>query len=325
VVCRLLIVIRLWRRANGFSLLQIHERIQVCLIENDHYFGSRKGIYGEDHQDYLDNLERFGYYAQTVMDLIHDGVLSADVIHCHDWQAALIPVYVRQSSLPEHHLPVLLSIHNLAFQGVFPREHYPVLRLPFELMSVNCFEFYNQVNLLKAGILNADRVLTVSPQYAHDITTPAYGCGLDEVLKAKQPPVVGITNGLDASVWNAQHDPYLDMGFDQTTVDDIKSQLKQDLQAAVNLEQIAEIPIYAFVGRIAHQKGFDLIIENLQAILDLGCQVIVLGVGDPTYIQALTELSAQRSSQLAAVFRFDERLAHLIYAGADFFLMPSRI
>lgn len=297
---------------------------QVYFIENEKYF-DRHGLYGDTSGDYPDNLDRFLFYCRQTLALLKELGHTIDIIHCHDWQSALIPVYLKTLLKKDpfyKKVKSLLTIHNLAFQGLFPGEEFPKLNLDGRLFGMDGFEFYGHVNLLKGGILFSDKVTTVSPQYARDIQTKEYGCGLDGVLRERHKSLTGILNGLDYDFWNPETDKYLQKNYSSRKPGD-KYINKARLQRTCHLPVMEETPVFGFVARLSAQKGIDLLAEAMEEIFKLKVQLVILGEGDGRYHKLLKGLGKKYSEKISLHFAFDESLAHLIYAGSDFFLMPS--
>ncbi|MCA9400549.1 MAG: glycogen synthase [Candidatus Omnitrophica bacterium] len=303
----------------------IGETVDIYFIKNDAYY-DRVGIYGEQFGDYPDNFERYLYFCESVLTLINQLGLGVDMIHCHDWQTALVPVLLRHkynNYVAFQHVKTILTIHNLAFQGIFPLEK--VRRLEFNVSQelYQQFEFYGQINLLKAGMCQCDEITTVSPQYAQEIQTQQYGCGLHQLLTERRESLVGILNGIDYSIWDPFKDVYLENPFDKDHIVDSKTINKNLIQRKLKLNEDPRVPLFGFVGRLTHQKGIDLILDMLADLDHYNIQVILQGIGNTFYMNKLNELAGRFPEKLGLCFEFDEQLAHQIYAGSDFFLMPS--
>ena len=278
----------------------------------------RPGVYGEDGGSYDDNLLRFTFLCQAAVQLAQED-WTPDVVHCHDWHTALIPAYLRVSGT----LPTLLTIHNLAHQGRFPADQFPILGLAPGWFNMHGVEFYGDINLLKAGLVSAHVLNTVSETYAREIQTPEFGQGLDGVMRERAGDLFGVMNGVDYEEWDPSVDRHIAA---QYTVDDLsgKARCKASLQQELGLPTNAYTPLIGCVARIVEQKGFDLIVAALDAIADTGAQLVVLGTGDPALERSLNLAAARWPNQVRALIGFDEGWAHRIEAGADFFLMPSR-
>ncbi len=303
-------------------------QLRVWFVRYDPYF-DRQGLYQQDHQDYPDNLERFILFCRAVLEIVRDLVETreekVDVLHLHDWQAALCAVYLK--TFPDEYkelerLKVLLTIHNMGYQGVFPGQQFIKMGLPPSLFSPSGLEFYGSINCLKGGIIFSDAVSTVSPTYAKEIMTAEQGCGLEGVLASRADGVKGITNGIDVAAWNPENDPYLSA---QYTAADLsgKQACKRALQRELGLPN-RDVPLLAGIGRLTFQKGFDLLIEVIPELMFLDTQIVVLGTGDHHLEQQFTAIKARYPDRIGLCLGFDEGLAHRIEGGADMLIMPSR-
>lgn len=298
--------------------------VSLICIRDDPFF-ARQGLYGEAGHDYPDNLDRFALWCRAVMEVCAEPGRPPDILHAHDWQAALAVVYLKtlyRNDPAWANTRALFTIHNLGYQGHFPVSTYDRTGLPWSEYSPERLEYYGQVNLLKGGLVYADLLNTVSPTYAREIQTAEFGYGLEGVLQTRQDRLCGVLNGIDEQVWNPATDPHLPARY---SADDLsgKRVCKRALQAEMQLP-VRETPLVGLVSRLAFQKGIDLLVDILPALLGLDVQVVVLGSGDPAYQARLADLSARYPDKLAVRFAFDEPLAHRIEAGADLFLMPSR-
>ncbi len=320
-------------REEGFRIEKVRDRVahtvfgknvKVYFIEDEHLFG-RDEVYGDSNGDYEDNLERFQHYCAHVLEFLKQHKIKVDILHCHDWHAALIPVYLKERYGRDPFFAKtksILTIHNMAHQGLFPASDYPKLGLSPQVFDK--FEFYGKINFLKAGIVCSDKVTTVSPQYAREIKTKEFGCGLEGVLESRGDRIVGILNGLDEDLWNPSRDPHIAKKFSLKDYDKAKPENKQALQKQLGLPQDTEVPLLGFVSRLWHQKGVDLLLEVVGKVRDRGAQIVLMGVGDEQFQKKFKDLAKRYPQRIAAQIKFDEELAHRIYAGADFFLMPSR-
>ena len=261
-------------------------------------------------QDWPDNALRFGLLSKVAARLARD----YDVVHCNDWPTGLVPLLAGPASL--------LTIHNLAFQGNFERAWLARLGLPDELFSIDRLEFHGRVSFLKGGIVHAGAVTTVSPTYAREIQTEEFGCGLEGLLRSRSGALTGILNGIDVDVWDPAQDAHLAQRYDVASLDR-KSLNKKALQERLNLETNDDFLI-GFVGRLTHQKGADLIAAAATELAALPAQLAVLGRGEREIEGALAAVAARHPGRIAVALGFNEPLAHLIEAGADVFLMPSR-
>jgi|UniRef100_UPI00404AEAFD starch synthase len=298
--------------------------LTVHLICRDEYF-DRSHPYGNGERDYEDNADRFIYFAKGVVDALRLAELQADVVHAHDWQGALVPLFLRMAER-RHGLTLAMktvfTIHNIAFQGLFAEQSFYRTNLPDELNNIDGLEYYNQINLMKGGILFADRVTTVSPRYAQEIQSAEFGCGLDGVVQTRAEDIVGLLNGIDTAIWNPSIDPLLPVRY---SVDDMKgkSVCRKALLQTHNMDPKFNGPIFGMVCRMTEQKGIDLLLANEAFFLKENCRLIMLGSGEKRYEDALKELAARASGKIALSLKLDERASHLIEAGADFFVMAS--
>ncbi|HVE53033.1 MAG TPA: glycogen synthase GlgA [Ramlibacter sp.] len=281
-------------------------------------------------QDYADNAMRFGMLSRVaaLLGTVHSPLRGwvADVVHANDWPCGLAPLYLAQSRMlapQEKTATSVITIHNLAFQGVFPRETADLLGVAPMWRGIDGVEFWGQLSMLKAGLQFADAITTVSPTYAREIQTEAHGVGFDGILRARSARLHGILNGIDTRVWNPQSDPLLPYHFAPGALEG-KASCKAALQGRVGLPVRGDAMLLSMVSRLTPQKGVDLVLDALPGILASGAQLVVLGNGEPGLQQALRDAAARHPQQVAVTLGFDEGLAHLIEAGADAFLMPSR-
>ncbi|KAA5539327.1 glycogen synthase GlgA [Roseiconus nitratireducens] len=305
-------------------------QVPVWFIDQPQYF-DRESLYGDASGDYPDNAERFAFFCRAALAALPRIGMDVDVLHCNDWQTGLVPGLLRAT--PEFYpavcdAPVVMTIHNMAYQGQFPAEAFSWTGLGWAYFNHRSFEFYGHLNFLKAGIAASDFVTTVSPRYAMEICTPHRGCGLDGVLAAKGGDgnrVTGITNGIDVTVWDPVNDPNLPARFDVNSWQQGKTANKLALQEAFSLERSAEVPMLGLVGRLAEQKGWDLILPVLERHVreQRPTQWMILGSGDPGIEADLVRLAEQAPDQVAVRIGFDDALAHQIEAASDLFLMPS--
>ncbi len=306
-------------------VVRLGNNVRVYFVEHTHYFG-REGLYGDAAGDYSDNCERFSFFCHEALRILKEIKFKADIIHSHDWHTALIPVLLKTNYQKDpffKNTRSILTIHNLAYQGVFPKEKYNKLNIDGHLFHTQGLEFYDKVNILKGGLIFADAITTVSPQYAKEIQTNDFGCALDGVLRNRSHDVFGILNGLDYEVWNPKDDSNLDFPYGISDVSLQKAQNKLVVQAALDLPFKERAPIFGFVARLCHQKGVDLIIEVIDDIVRMGGQVVFTGVGDKKYHRAIEAAAERHPRHVGKFLKFDERIAHKIYAASDFFLMPS--
>ena len=299
--------------------------VPVYFFEHERYF-ARHSLYLNDGVEYDDNAERFTFLSRACCQLCKALGFAPDVVHSHDWQTALVPIYLKTLEGGHQLLSGAASIHtihNLGYQGIFPKDQLVHTQLGWELFTTGGLEFYDQVNFLKGGILYADKVSTVSRTYAREIQTLAYGWQLDGVLRARSPDLVGILNGCDYREWDPAADSLLPATFE---VDDrIGKQIcKEKLQERFGLPIRPDVPLIGMVSRLAYQKGIDVLAAAVHSFLEYDLQLAVLGAGEVWAHFFYGGLPQSYPEKIGVFIGFDEELAHLVYAGSDFFLMPSR-
>jgi len=298
--------------------------LTVYLVIREEYF-DRANPYGTGERDYEDNADRFIFFAKGVVETLRLADLQADIVHSHDWPTALVPLLLRAAER-RHGLTLALrtifTIHNIAFQGLFPARFFPRTNLPEELNNIDGLEYYNQISFMKGGLLFADRVTTVSPRYAQEIQTPEFGCGLDGVVQTRSEDLVGLLNGIDPAVWNPAVDALLPARYSAGNLAG-KAVCRAELLKQLKLDPKFTGPVYGMVCRLTEQKGVDLLLANQGFFLKNDCRLIVLGAGEKRYEDALSELVAEAPGKIALCAKLDEAMSHLIEAGSDFFLMPS--
>jgi len=310
---------------EGISYTTIGNKIKVYFIENDKYY-NRDGLYGDKSGDHKDNLERFSYYCKRTLDLLPEINFKADIIHVHDWQAALIPVYLKvlYKDKPFYkNMKTVLTIHNIGYQGLFLKEEFPKLGLDWELFSIDMLEFYGKVNFLKGGISSCDIINTVSPTYSREIQTKEFGFGLEGILSERKDKLFGILNGLDYTIWNPEADKFIAKNYSFSSIKD-KYKNKMELRKICKLPAKKDIPLFGIVSRLAEQKGFDILAEGIEKICNMDLQLVILGTGDLKYHTLLEDMAKKYPKVISFNSKFDDPLAHKIYAGTDIFLMPSK-
>jgi len=300
--------------------------VPTFLVRADRFF-DRDGLYGVGGRDYDDNAERFAFFCRAALEWLRHASPAPDILHMHDWQTALVPAFLRATAdlYPElAAVRTVQTVHNLAYQGRFPSEEWHFLNLDPRHFVPDGLEFYGDINYLKAGLLFADAITTVSPRYAEEIQTPSFGSGLDGVLRMRADRLRGILNGVDDAVWNPASDPFVPAHYDQGDLRG-KARCKAALQADLGLAVSPEPALLAVVSRLAEQKGLELLGAVLPGLLKTrAVQFVALGSGDARYEELLVDLAGQFPGQVEVRIGFDEPLAHRIEAGADVFLMPSR-
>ncbi|HEX2280101.1 MAG TPA: glycogen synthase GlgA [Candidatus Tectomicrobia bacterium] len=301
-------------------------KIPVYFIEHQQYF-NRDALYTGADGDYPDNAQRFAFFAKATLEACRALNLQPDVLHCHDWQSALIPAYLKTTLHDDPDFAPtgsLLTIHNLAYQGLFPPEVMEFLQLPPQTYSPEGLEFYGQVNYLKAGIVYADLVSTVSRRYSQEIRTPAFGFGLDGILRYRGQDVYGILNGIDDREWNPARDRLIAARYTPADLSG-KRLCKRALVGAFGLSaERMNAPLVGMISRLVDQKGFELLENAINRILALDLGLVVLGTGEARYEAFLRRVSERYAGQVGVRIGFDNVLAHRIEAGSDIFLLPSR-
>jgi starch synthase len=296
---------------------------RAYLLEHDALF-DRDGVYGDANGDFGDNLARYTFLARGAIQLCRYLDFQPDVVHAHDWQTSLLPIYLNtlEARSPLARAASVLTIHNMGYQGWFPKEEFFVTGLDWDLFNYRGLEAFDRINLLKGGIYHATLVTTVSPRYAREIQSAEGGEGLDGVLRDRGGDVIGVLNGIDDDVWNPATDRFLAAHY---SADDLegKAACKAALQIELGLEPNPRVPLVGLVSRFAQQKGIDIFAGALPEILSLGAQVVVLGAGE-AWAEKLFSTLSERSPQFRAHIGMNEALAHRIEAGADIFAMPSR-
>ncbi len=301
-------------------------KIPVYFVEHAGFF-NRDPLYTTSSGDYPDNPQRFSFFSRVVLEACRALDLQADLIHCHDWQTGLIPAYLKTSL---QHDPTcaqmgsLLTIHNIAYQGLFPAQVLEFLGLPPETYSMQGIEFYGQVNFLKAGIVYADLINTVSRRYSQEIQTVEFGCGLEGILQHRAQDVHGILNGVDYREWNPAVDRLIAARYSATDLAG-KQICKRDLLQAFQLSpDLLHTPLIGMITRLVDQKGMDLVRSAIHRMLALDLGLVVLGTGEAQYESFLREVAQRYPTKVGVRIGFDNGLAHKIEAGSDLFLMPSR-
>jgi starch synthase len=298
--------------------------IPVYLVEKREYF-QRPELYGTPTGDYPDNSQRFGFFCQGVVELLKRLDFRPDIIHCHDWQTAIVPFIIRHQHKDDpffSRTALVYTIHNLAYQGIFERESLSAFGLDDSHFTVDRLEYYGKINLMKGGILTADVINTVSNAYCREIQTEEMGCGLQGVLKQRAHDLYGILNGIDYQDWNPATDPLIFKNYTASTLSG-KAANKKNLQKGLGLEQSASTPLLGMITRLSSQKGLDLLEALLPKFQEENLQLVLLGTGDEKYMKMLSSLQKKPTDALSINLAFDLTLSHKIYAASDMFLMPS--
>lgn len=298
--------------------------VEVWALQDEIHFGREGNPYlGADGHPWPDNAERFAHFCRVGAEIALDRLgldFKPDIVHCNDWQSGLIPALLAD----EPKRPgTVFTIHNLAYQGVFPRSTFEALKLPTRFWSPESLEFYDQMSFIKGGLVFADRISTVSPTYAREIQEKADGCGLEGLLSHRQARLSGILNGIDTEAWNPATDPLLAHHFSLKSLKG-RTVLKAQLQEASGLPAKPNLPVFAWVGRLVEQKGIDFLLESLPRLMALPLQIALIGTGDVRYEKALTEWQNLFPDRISIFLGYSEARAHLAEAGCDVFLMPSR-
>ena len=306
-----------------------HNQVEAYVIDAPYLYQRPGNPYlAADGSEWADNLQRFGLLGWVAAHLAAgelDPDWTPDVLHAHDWHAAMACAYV--ACHPATRAATVYTIHNLAYQGLFAQDDFHLLGLPSRLMVPVGLEFHGQLSFMKAGLKYAQRITTVSPNYASEIATEPFGCGLDGVIRARGTDVSGILNGVDGAIWNPATDRLIAAPYSLQALDG-KALCKAALQQELGLTVEASAPLFSVVSRLTSQKGLDLLIDALPSLLGVaksgGAQLVVLGNGDPALEAAFTDAAAMHPGRVAVRLAYDEALAHRIMAGADAILVPSR-
>jgi len=308
------------QRAEVYKTNLPDSDVSVYLVKNDYYFSDDQ-IYSSP-----DSGEQSIFFCSAGLDTLKKLGEKVDIIHSHDWQTALIPVYLKANYRDDTFFEgtaSIFTIHNLGYQGIFNREYLNFAGLPEYLFNIDALEFYGQLNFLKGGIVFSDMVTTVSPTYSEEIRSEEYGEKLQDVLRIRGDSLVGILNGIDYDEYNPATDKRIKYNYDLNNLDG-KFRNKADLQKELNLEENLKKPLLGFIGRLVDQKGLDLLSEITDYLMLYDVQFVLLGTGDPKYERIFENLSKKYPSKVVAKIMFDVDLAQRIYASCDIFLMPSK-
>jgi len=308
----------------GTVWTQKFEGVTTYFIQSAEYF-DRPGLYGSAEHGYADNFERFLFFQKAIVKLIDEWNLQPDVVHCNDWQTALVPMLLRHGidgRFRNGKEKTLLTVHNLAHQGWTPAEKFYMTQLPGNCYTMHTLEFYGEINALKGGLVGATAINAVSPTYAEEIKTPEFGCRLDGVLQHRRAVLHGILNGIDYTRWNPATDPYIAANYSSTDLSG-KAECKRALQEAAGFNVDPKVPLLGVITRLVPQKGIDLLVGAIEQIVATGTQLVVLGTGDERYETACREWAQRWPDQVCSWIEFSSEKAHQFEAGVDMFLMPS--
>lgn len=286
----------------------------------------RDELYRTPQGDYSDNAERFIFFSKAILQLCKVFRYSPDVIHCNDWQTGLVPIYLKAALRNDpifERTGTLFTIHNIGYQGLFWHLDMHLTNLSWDLFKPNGIEFYGKINLLKAGIVGADIITTVSPRYAQEIQTEELGAGLDGILRKRSQRLFGVLNGVDYDEWNPETDKYIAANYGPNDLSG-KARCKADLLEQFGLPSLDGTPVLGMVSRLTDQKGFDILVPVIDDILKEGYQFVLLGTGEEKYHSLCTAMAQKYPQRMGLKLTFSNKLAHKIEAGSDIFMMPSR-
>lgn len=298
--------------------------IKVWLVDHP-AFSERAGNPYLDHDGnpWHDNAYRFALFCRVIVEIACNRATlgwQPDIVHCNDWQTGLVPALLQQEKKKP---ATVFTIHNLAYQGLFPHAEFVALDLPAEFWSYEALEFHGQLSFIKGGLVYADKITAVSPTYAKEIQTHEFGYGLEGLLQYRKSDLVGILNGIDTSAWDPAKDPYIEFPYSISKMTG-KKKNKLALQKSFGLKQDADVLLIGMVGRMVHQKGIDLVLDAVEDLMKLPVQLAILGTGEKQYEDSLRQAAAFHEGRMSVRIGYDEGLAHKIEAGSDLFLMPSR-
>jgi len=305
--------------------IRLKSQENIFFIENEEFF-DREELYGDSSAEYEDNAVRFAFFCRSSLELIKNLDLKFDIIHCNDWQTGLIPIYLKTiySGIQGFkNIRTVFTIHNLAYQGLFPSDCLDITGLGNEIYHMEGIEFYGKISYLKAGIISADVITTVSDSYAKEFMTPEFGFSMDGILRKRADRVHGIINGISYKEWDPGKDPYIAANYNRTRLSG-KIKNKEELLKRCSIKGDTDKPLLSFIGRLSYQKGIELIISSLDESFMKEANIVIIGNGKNEYQGALIDLKERFPDSVFFYNGFDESFAHLTYAGADVFLMPSR-
>ncbi|RJP22854.1 MAG: glycogen synthase GlgA [Candidatus Abyssobacteria bacterium SURF_5] len=297
----------------------------VYFIGKAAYF-DRDQLYGTPKGDYPDNAERFIFFSKAVLELCNVLDFEPDVIHCNDWQTGLVPIFLNSVLRGEPNfrsVASLFTIHNIGYQGLFWHLDMHLTNLPWDIFNPEGIEYYGKINFLKAGIVGAEVVNTVSTRYANEIQTKEFGCGMEGILRKRSDRLYGVLNGVDYDEWRPETDKYIAAPYSSKDLSG-KARCKRDLLEQYGLPPIDDAPLLGIISRLADQKGFDILTPVIDQIVEEDFQLVVLGTGEERYHKLFEEIARKYPQRVGVKLAFSNELAHKIEAGADIFLMPSR-
>ncbi len=304
----------------------LNQDISVYFIGREEFF-DREYLYSTPKADYFDNAERFIFFSKAVLNFCQRLGFSPDILHHHEWQTGLIPAYLKSIYRNDplySRTAAVFTLHNIAYQGLFKKEKFRLTGLPEDMYSPEGIEFWERINFMKAGIVYADAINTVSRKYSEEIQTPEYGYGLEGILRKRKDNLYGILNGVDYEDWDPSHDRHLVARYHSKDISG-KRECKKDLLKEFHLPPSLEhAPLLGMISRLADQKGFDLLMEVLEPLFALDIGFILLGTGEQKYHDLFAQVARKYPQKAGIRIAYDDRLAHKIEAGADFFLMPSK-
>jgi len=304
------------------------EGLDLLLLNAPHLYDRPGNIYvNEQQQDWADNHLRFGALSMIGARVAAQGVgnWTPDVVNAHDWQAGLLPAYLKQEEqqLSRAMPPVVMTVHNIAFQGLFDQQNLDPLLLSPSLFTPDGIEYFGQIGFLKAGLALADKITTVSPTYARELLSPEFGMGLEGLLRARADDLTGILNGIDTDVWNPATDPNLIAPY---SIDDMSGKRinRNAVESKFGLESRTDAPLFCVVSRLTEQKGLDLLLSCLPTLVNSGARLALLGSGEKAIEQAFLDTAKQYPGYISVTIGYDEGLSHLMQGGSDAILIPSR-
>lgn len=314
------------RKKGTVEEARLHPDVPVYFIGNDEYFRQRKGLYGESDREYPDNAARFIFFCRAALETCRALEFQPDIIHCHDWQTSLIPVYLKSIYREDpffRNARTVLTVHNLAFQGIFERSNMDLAGLPGDLFTSSGVEFFGKLGFLKAGLVYADALTTVSPSYSREIQTEELGFGLEGIFRQRANDLHGILNAVDYQEWDPARDPWIKKKYSPESLDG-KWICKQALARKFSITAKRNVPILSIISRLSQQKGMELVIDGMDEMMRWNVCFTIIGTGHSEYEDFFRELPKRYPGKCASYIGFDDKLAHQILAGSDMLLVPSK-